>query len=179
MVTTFPSLLIVPHDARCCARGCRPILWHPVAPRRGRRSRPRRAVTPAGPVRPTATASVHRAKRPVSGRWRPTGCDDAQVGAEPTECVPEQPARGRVRRWWAWAPLFGLGLGVLAGAALRIAGRPGAADLIWAAVTVAALLPAAWSMLRALWHRHFGVDVIARAGPGRRARPSGSTSPAR
>lgn len=83
------------------------------------------------------------------------------MGAEPTECVPEQPARARVRRWWAWVPLFGLGIGVLAGAALRIAGRPDAANLIWAAVTVAALLPAAWSMLRSLWHRHFGVDVIA------------------
>ncbi|MFG1895034.1 heavy metal translocating P-type ATPase [Micromonospora zamorensis] len=83
------------------------------------------------------------------------------MGAEPTECVPEQPARARVRRWWAWVPLVGLGIGVLAGAALRIAGRPDAANLIWAAVTVAALLPAAWSMLRSLWHRHFGVDVIA------------------
>ncbi|WP_347403767.1 heavy metal translocating P-type ATPase [Micromonospora sp. WMMD710] len=81
--------------------------------------------------------------------------------AEPTECVPERPVRSRVRRWWAWTPLLGLGVAVLVGAALRIAGRPGAADLIWAAVTVAALLPAAWSMLRALWHRHFGVDVIA------------------
>lgn len=109
----------------------------------------------------TVTTSVDRAKRPVSGRWPPTGCDDAQVGAEPSECVPEQPVRARVRRWWAWAPLFGLGLGVLAGVALRIADRPNAANLIWAAVTVAALLPAAWSMLRSLWRRHFGVDVIA------------------
>lgn len=81
--------------------------------------------------------------------------------AESTECVPERPVRVRVRRWWAWAPLVGLGIAVLAGAALRIADRPDAADLIWAAVTVAALLPAAWSMLRALWHRQFGVDVIA------------------
>ncbi|WP_341874254.1 heavy metal translocating P-type ATPase [Micromonospora orduensis] len=81
--------------------------------------------------------------------------------AESTECVPERPARLRVRRWWAWTPLVALGIAVLAGAALRIADRPAAADLIWAAVTVAALLPAAWSMLRALWHRRFGVDVIA------------------
>ncbi|MEU1750146.1 heavy metal translocating P-type ATPase [Micromonospora arida] len=80
---------------------------------------------------------------------------------EATECVPEQPARRRTRRWWAWAPLVGLTAAVLAGAVLRIAGRAGAADLIWAAVTVVALLPAVWSMLRAFWHRHFGVDVIA------------------
>ncbi|MFC8298753.1 heavy metal translocating P-type ATPase [Micromonospora orduensis] len=81
--------------------------------------------------------------------------------AESTECVPERPARLRVRRWWTWAPLVALGIAVLAGAALRIADRPDAADLIWAAVTVAALLPAAWSMLRSLWRRKFGVDVIA------------------
>ncbi|WP_347404266.1 heavy metal translocating P-type ATPase [Micromonospora sp. WMMD1120] len=83
------------------------------------------------------------------------------MAAEPTECVEPQPARGRVRRWWAWTPLFGLGVAVLAGAALRIGGQRTAAEAIWAAVTVAALLPAAWSMLRSLWRRHFGVDVIA------------------
>ncbi|MET8462557.1 heavy metal translocating P-type ATPase [Micromonospora zamorensis] len=83
------------------------------------------------------------------------------MGAESSECVPERPVRDRVRRWWAWIPLLGLGIGVLAGAALAIAGQPGPADLVWAAVTLAALLPAAWSMLHSLWHRHFGVDVIA------------------
>lgn len=83
------------------------------------------------------------------------------MAAESTECVDQQPARSRVRRWWAWTPLVGLGVAVLAGAALRVAGQRDAAEVTWAAVTVAALLPAAWSMLRSLWHRHFGVDVIA------------------
>ncbi|WP_347403505.1 heavy metal translocating P-type ATPase [Micromonospora sp. WMMD967] len=83
------------------------------------------------------------------------------MAAESTECVDQQPARRRVRRWWAWTPLVGLGVAVVAGAALRVAGQRDAAEVIWAAVTVAALLPAAWSMLRSLWHRHFGVDVIA------------------
>ncbi|MGC5379760.1 heavy metal translocating P-type ATPase [Micromonospora sp. DT68] len=83
------------------------------------------------------------------------------MSAESTGCVPEQPARRRIRRWWAWAPLVGLTVAVLVGALLRLVGRVGAADVVWAAVTVAALLPALWSMLRALWHRHFGVDVIA------------------
>lgn len=95
------------------------------------------------------------------GRYAPLGCDDAQVTAESSECVDEQPARSRIRRWWAWAPLIGLGVAVLVGAVLWIAGRPGAAQVIWAAVTVAALAPALWSMLRQLWRRHFGVDVIA------------------
>ncbi|WP_422739045.1 heavy metal translocating P-type ATPase [Micromonospora sp. WMMD729] len=80
---------------------------------------------------------------------------------ESSECVDEQPARSRIRRWWAWAPLIGLGVAVLVGAVLWIAGRPGAAQVIWAAVTVAALAPALWSMLRQLWRRQFGVDVIA------------------
>ncbi|WP_405426013.1 heavy metal translocating P-type ATPase [Micromonospora sp. NBC_00617] len=83
------------------------------------------------------------------------------MAGEPTECVDKRPARERVRRWWAWAPLVGLGAAVLAGAVLRVVGRPGAAEVIWAAVTVAALVPAVWSTLRELWRRHFGVDVIA------------------
>ncbi|MEU8180968.1 heavy metal translocating P-type ATPase [Micromonospora sp. NPDC049047] len=83
------------------------------------------------------------------------------MAAESTECVDKQPARSRVRRWWAWTPLVGLGVAVLAGAALRVGGQRAAAEVIWAAVTVVALLPAAWSMLRSLWRRQFGVDVIA------------------
>ncbi|GAB3809226.1 hypothetical protein GCM10027605_43550 [Micromonospora zhanjiangensis] len=43
----------------------------------------------------------------------------------------------------------------------RLAGRTGVADLLWAAATVAALLPATWWLLKDLWHRRFGVDVIA------------------
>ncbi|MEW2472204.1 heavy metal translocating P-type ATPase [Micromonospora gifhornensis] len=83
------------------------------------------------------------------------------------ECLPEHPAQhgrsgGPLRRRWAlWAPLTGLTVLVLVGAALRWAGRPGAADLVWAAVTLVALAPAALSVLRDLWRRRFGVDVIA------------------
>ncbi|GGM32187.1 hypothetical protein GCM10012279_58870 [Micromonospora yangpuensis] len=58
-------------------------------------------------------------------------------------------------------PLAGLTVAVLVGAALVLTGRRGAGDLLWAGVTLAALLPAAWAMLRQLWHRRFGVDVIA------------------
>lgn len=36
-----------------------------------------------------------------------------------------------------------------------------AAQLVWAAVTLAALVPATWATLRQLWRRQFGVDVIA------------------
>ncbi|SCL31622.1 heavy metal-(Cd/Co/Hg/Pb/Zn)-translocating P-type ATPase [Micromonospora nigra] len=58
-------------------------------------------------------------------------------------------------------PLAGLTALVLGGAVLRLTGRPGAAGAVWAAATAAALLPAVWSMLRDLWRRRFGVDVIA------------------
>ncbi|MEV6690913.1 heavy metal translocating P-type ATPase [Micromonospora sp. NPDC051196] len=80
--------------------------------------------------------------------------------------MPEHPARrgrsGRLHlRWGLWAPLTGLTALVLVGVGLRVAGRIGAADLVWAGVTLVALLPAAASVLRDLWRRRFGVDVIA------------------
>ncbi len=81
---------------------------------------------------------------------------------EPRECVPERPARSeRARSLLLWAPLVGLTALVLAGAAARLAGRPGVGDLLWVAATVAALVPAVLSMLRDLRHRRYGVDVIA------------------
>lgn len=63
-----------------------------------------------------------------------------------------------VRRW---APLTALVLAALAGGAAALLGQARAADAIWAAATVATLLPQLWSMLRSLWRRHFGVDIIA------------------
>ncbi|WP_405095071.1 heavy metal translocating P-type ATPase [Micromonospora sp. NBC_01412] len=83
------------------------------------------------------------------------------MGTEARECVPEQPVRRRWARGREWGPLTALTVGVLVGAGLWLAGRPTAADWLWAAATVAALAPAAWSTLRRLWHRQFGVDVIA------------------
>ncbi|MFI7604471.1 heavy metal translocating P-type ATPase [Micromonospora sp. NPDC049366] len=83
------------------------------------------------------------------------------MGAEPRECVPERPTRRRRIDWRVWAPLTLLTLALLLGVGFQLAGRRDAADLVWGAVTLAALLPAAWAMLRQLWHRQFGVDVIA------------------
>ncbi|MET7833669.1 heavy metal translocating P-type ATPase [Micromonospora sediminicola] len=83
------------------------------------------------------------------------------MGTEAPECVPERPARARRRAWVQWAPLALLTVAVLAGVALWFAGAPGAARLVWAAVTVVALVPAVWTTLRQLWRRQFGVDVIA------------------
>ncbi len=78
------------------------------------------------------------------------------------ECVPERPVGADRRgRWREWLPLAGLTLVVLAGAGLWLAGRREAAGLLWAAATVLTLVPAAGSMLRQLWHRRFGVDVVA------------------
>ena len=83
------------------------------------------------------------------------------MAAEPRECVPERPGRPRQAATVEWAPLALLTLAVLGGAAAWFAGARAAADLVWAAVTVVALAPAAWTMLRQLWRRQFGVDVIA------------------
>ncbi|WP_018214697.1 heavy metal translocating P-type ATPase [Salinispora vitiensis] len=82
------------------------------------------------------------------------------MAAEP-ECVPEQPARSGPGGRLLWVPLGGLTALVLAGVVAWLADRSGLADLLWAAATVAALVPAAGSMLRELWHRRYGVDVIA------------------
>ncbi len=112
---------------------------------------------------------------PAFRRDRPVRLRDPQVGEQRSagdrgggECLPDQPVRpqpeaSRRRRgsWWSWIPLAGLTLLVLAGAAVRPAGRPGVADALWAAATLAALLPAAVSVLRDLLRRQFGVDVIA------------------
>ncbi|WFE60767.1 heavy metal translocating P-type ATPase [Micromonospora sp. WMMD712] len=83
------------------------------------------------------------------------------MGTEVRECVPQRPVRRRWARGLQWAPLAALTLAVPAGAGLWLAGRRTWADWLWAAATVAALAPAAWSMLRQLWRRQFGVDVIA------------------
>ncbi|SCL49746.1 heavy metal-(Cd/Co/Hg/Pb/Zn)-translocating P-type ATPase [Micromonospora citrea] len=83
------------------------------------------------------------------------------MGTPPRECVPEQPVRRERARPLLWAPLAGVTALVLAGAVLWLARRRDAADLVWAFATVAALAPAAWSVLRQLWRRQFGVDVIA------------------
>ncbi|MEH0971155.1 heavy metal translocating P-type ATPase [Micromonospora sp. CPCC 205546] len=83
------------------------------------------------------------------------------MGTEPRECVPEQPVRRDRSRLLLWAPLAGVTALVLAGTALWLGSRRDAAEAVWASATVAALAPAAWSVLRQLWRRQFGVDVIA------------------
>ncbi|MFI9642425.1 heavy metal translocating P-type ATPase [Micromonospora sp. NPDC051925] len=83
------------------------------------------------------------------------------MSGEPQECVPERPAGRRRVRWREWTPLTLLTVAVLAGAALWLAGRRGPADGVWAAVTLVALAPAVWAVLRQVWRRRFGVDVIA------------------
>lgn len=61
---------------------------------------------------------------------------------------------------WMWA-LAALAVAVAAGVVTWFSGARGAADLIWAAGTVAALLPATWWLVAALRRGQLGVDVIA------------------
>ncbi|MGW0435925.1 heavy metal translocating P-type ATPase [Micromonospora sp. NPDC003197] len=67
----------------------------------------------------------------------------------------------RWRSWWEWAPLIGLSIVVVAGGVLWFTGPRWSAELLWAAATVGTLLPTAYTVVRSLFHRHFGVDVIA------------------
>ncbi|GAA2713223.1 hypothetical protein GCM10010429_31590 [Micromonospora olivasterospora] len=82
------------------------------------------------------------------------------MGTQP-ECLPERPVRRRRAFRREFAPLTALTGLVLAGAGLWLTGWRAAADAVWAVATVGALIPAAWSVLRRLWRRQFGVDVIA------------------
>lgn len=75
--------------------------------------------------------------------------------------MPEQPVRGRRVDWREWAPLTLITLAALLGGGLWVAGLRTAAQLVWAAVTLVALVPVTWATLRQLWRRQFGVDVIA------------------
>ncbi|HEY0701118.1 MAG TPA: heavy metal translocating P-type ATPase, partial [Micromonospora sp.] len=69
------------------------------------------------------------------------------------------PASRRI--WSEWGPLVGLTVVVGAGAVFWLTGHRWVADLCWIGATVVTLLPATWWLLRALWHRQVGVDVIA------------------
>ncbi len=67
----------------------------------------------------------------------------------------------RLKLWWERALLVIVTAGVVGGALIWFAGRRGTADVLWAAATLVALVPAAVSVGRSLWRRRLGVDVIA------------------
>ena len=50
---------------------------------------------------------------------------------------------------------------IVLGGALHLAGRPGLGDATWAAGTIVVLVPLAWSVVRTLWRRRLGVNLIA------------------
>ena len=62
-----------------------------------------------------------------------------------------------IRRLLALAALAG----VLVGGVLRLLGKIGSADAVWAASTALMLVPLSWSVARTLWRRDVGVDAIA------------------
>ena len=69
-------------------------------------------------------------------------------------------------RWqWVREPdvliAFAALLGVILGLVLAVAGQSVAADVVWAVVTGALLLPLTWSVVRSLLRRDVGVDAIA------------------
>jgi heavy metal translocating P-type ATPase len=73
-----------------------------------------------------------------------------------------RPARSpAIAWWWQWGPLLALTTLVLTGAGFAVAGRSGVADAIWVAAALVTLGPTTWQVLRALWRRQVGVDVIA------------------
>jgi heavy metal translocating P-type ATPase len=68
--------------------------------------------------------------------------------------------RGRHPRWEP-VLLIAVTAVLLAGAVLWLAGARSAADLLWAGCTAAGLVPAVAWVLRSLWRRQLGVDLIA------------------
>ena len=51
--------------------------------------------------------------------------------------------------------------GLAAGAGLHLAGMGGAGNVVWAATTMAGVVPATWWVIDAARHRRLGADVIA------------------
>ncbi len=82
-----------------------------------------------------------------------------------TEAVDARAQQGTVRSLVSWLTpeLFALAalVGIACGALLHLAGDPEAGDAVWAATTVAILLPLGWSVARSLLHGNVGVDAIA------------------
>ena len=74
-----------------------------------------------------------------------------------------RPAAGRTAALAGLGPLWLALGGILAGLGLRLAGRPGAAELLWAATAAGVLLPLAARTARSLRRRELGVDLIALA----------------
>jgi cation transport ATPase len=62
---------------------------------------------------------------------------------------------------WEAVLLVAVTVALLAGGVLWLTGRRPAADLLWAGCTVVGLVPAVAWVLRSLWHRQVGVDLIA------------------
>jgi heavy metal translocating P-type ATPase len=65
-------------------------------------------------------------------------------------------ARGFTRVW-----LAATCLGTAGGAIAKLVGQPQAAHALWAVTAGVSLIPIGWETLRRLWHRQFGVDIIA------------------
>ena len=62
---------------------------------------------------------------------------------------------------WESVLLVAVTVALLAGGVLWLAGRRPVADLLWAGCTVVGLVPAVAWVLRSLWHRQVGVDLVA------------------
>ncbi|HSP65835.1 MAG TPA: HAD-IC family P-type ATPase, partial [Candidatus Deferrimicrobium sp.] len=60
-----------------------------------------------------------------------------------------------------WVPVVSSIVGLGVGALLRLLAMPRAADAVWAAVALMALVPSTLSMVRELRKRHAGVDIVA------------------
>lgn len=75
--------------------------------------------------------------------------------------APQPEPAARRALWWHRVRLIGVTVAVVGGGAFRLAGQPGAADLLWAGATVASLAPAVKWVISSLRQRQVGVDVIA------------------
>ena len=72
------------------------------------------------------------------------------------------PGDGRTRQLPVeWILTIGVGAALAAGGLLWFAGRPGWADLVWGAATIAAAVPATVIVVRMLRRGRFGADLIA------------------
>ena len=76
---------------------------------------------------------------------------------EPFAPSTESSREADLTRWWLAVSV----VGILTGAALRIAGSREAADVAWVVTTAVGILPLGWETIQGLIHRRAGVDLIA------------------
>src|SRR5215471_9508819 len=91
--------------------------------------------------------------------------DTPPLSDEGQQTVPTEPKQSRLERWWHVVQHYPIAFGtvalMLASLVFWLAGRGDIANWILLAVALLGGIPLLWETLKQLFHKEFGVDVIA------------------